>query len=208
MSLATCSSRSAGNGHSSLYSAGDKPPPCGSLCGGREAGYRRYRSGGLVPPLSVAGARPGATGRTRTDVGETMPSRRLEQLGDQIRDELSDLMRRELRDPGLTGIVSITEVELTADLKYARAFVSALGGEEERQNAVAALTRAAGFLRRELGKRLHIRHIPELLFLPDESLERGDRILGLIREIGRERDAAPVPEATTTDPDADPAGDS
>ncbi len=126
-----------------------------------------------------------------------MPTRprRLEQLGDQIRDELSDLMRRELRDPGLNGVVSITDVELTSDLKYARVYVSALGGEEERNAAVAALTRAAGFLRRELGKRLHIRQIPELQFRPDASLERGERILGLIRQIEAERDAPDEPQS-------------
>ena len=129
-----------------------------------------------------------------------MPSRRLEQLGDQIRDELSDLMRRELRDPGLTGIVSITEVEVSTDLKYARVFVSALGGEEERGAAVTALTRAAGFLRRELGKRLHIRQIPELQFRPDASLERGERILGILREIGNESKAATPAEESAADP--------
>ena len=128
-----------------------------------------------------------------------MPSRRLEQLGDQIRDELSELMRRELRDPGLSGIVSITDVELTNDLKYARIYVSALGGEEERNAAVAALTRAAGFLRRELGKRLHIRQIPELQFRPDASLERGDRILGLIRQLEAERGTQPDPEPPPSD---------
>ncbi len=134
-----------------------------------------------------------------------MPTRprRLEQLSDQIRDELSDLMRRELRDPGLNGVISITDVELTTDLKYARVYVSALGGEEERNQAVAALTRAAGFLRHELGKRLHIRQIPELQFRPDASLERGDRILGLIRQLEAERSAPSQPE----DPPSDGAAD-
>ena len=134
-----------------------------------------------------------------------MPSRRLEQLGDQIRDELSDLMRRELRDPGLSGIVSITEVDVSTDLKYARVYVSALGGEEERQSAVAALTRASGFLRRELGKRMHIRQIPELQFRPDASLERGDRILGILRQIEAER-AAPASDGATP-PDEGAASD-
>jgi ribosome-binding factor A len=132
-----------------------------------------------------------------------MPSRRLDQLGDQIRDEVADLMRRELRDPGLSGIVSITEVEVSTDLKYARVFVSALGGDEERQAAVAALTRAAGFLRRELGKRLHIRQIPELLFRPDASLERGERILGLLRQIESERGSAPAPDGASSDGEGD-----
>ncbi len=140
-----------------------------------------------------------------------MPSRRVERLNEQFRAEISELIRRELRDPGLTGLVSITTVDLSPDLRHARVYFSALGGEEERRRALAALQRAAGYLRHELAGRLTLRHVPELLFRPDTSLERGERIMGLLREIreeipeGSPSEAAPTPEAgpAKRDPDED-----
>lgn len=115
-----------------------------------------------------------------------MASRRLERLREQFREEISDLIRRELRDPGLDGVVSITTVEVDQDLRHARVYVSVLGSDEDRARAVAALQRAAGFIRHSLARRMAVRQIPELAFKPDVSIERGDRILGLLREIERE----------------------
>jgi ribosome-binding factor A len=109
-------------------------------------------------------------------------SRRTERLNDQLREEISDLLQRELRDPRIGGLVSITEVDVAPDLSHAKVFVSVLGTPEEKASTLAALHAAAGFVRRELRRRLTIRRMPELTFLPDDSMERGARILSLLDE--------------------------
>ncbi len=135
-----------------------------------------------------------------------MASRRLERLSEQFREEISELIRRELRDPGLSGVVSITGVELDQDLRHARVYVSALGSDDDRARAVAALQRAAGFIRRELAHRVPVKHIPDLAFKPDISIERGDRILGLLREIEREERGRAVDESGGPQAPSDPDG--
>ena len=109
--------------------------------------------------------------------------RRLERVNQLLREEISDLMRREMKDPRLTGLVSLTEVETSVDLHYANVFVSVLGSEEEKGDALTALNSAARFLRRELTKRLSLRYTPELRFIPDTSMERGARLQELINRL-------------------------
>lgn len=120
-----------------------------------------------------------------------MASRRLDRLNEQLRQEISQLISRVLRDPRLAGIVSITTVEVSPDLRHARVYFSVLGGEEERGRVLAALQGAAGFLRHELASRLTLRHVPELTFKPDVSIERGERIMELLREVEHEQRAEP-----------------
>jgi ribosome-binding factor A len=110
-------------------------------------------------------------------------SRRIERINEQLREEISDLIRRELKDPRLAGIVSITDVKTVPDLSLARVFISVLGDEEQAQASLKTLDHAAGFLRRRLTGRLRLRRVPEIMFRLDTSIERGDRILGLLREI-------------------------
>jgi ribosome-binding factor A len=107
-------------------------------------------------------------------------------VNDTIRRELSDLLMRETRDPRLEGLLSITAVDTSPDLKYARVYVSVMGGEAEKQLAQEGLAAASGFLRRGLAARLTMRYIPELTFERDESIERGTRILELIKEVAPE----------------------
>jgi ribosome-binding factor A len=107
------------------------------------------------------------------------------QVADLIREEVSSLLRKGMKDPRL-GFVTITDVEVTPDLHYAKIFVSVLGSEEEVKDSIKALTSASGFLRHELGQRLRLRYIPELSFKLDTSIERGDRILRLLREVEEE----------------------
>lgn len=114
-----------------------------------------------------------------------MGSRRLERINELLREEISDLIATELKDPRLGGLVSVTDVETTPGLEYARVYVSVLGSPEERQQTLAALGHASGFFRRLLGERLKIRQIPELAFHFDDSIERGDRIMRLLREARR-----------------------
>src|SRR4051794_19138345 len=112
-----------------------------------------------------------------------MPSRRIERVNDLIRSELSELIGRSLKDPRVAGLVSLTEVETTADLRHARVFVSVYGSEDERASTLAALRHAAGFLRHEIAQRLTMRTVPELEFQLDTSLEHGDRILRLLKQV-------------------------
>ena len=105
-----------------------------------------------------------------------MPTgRRPQQVADLLRAELASVIQSSARDPRI-GFVTLTEVRLSADLKSARVYVSVLGDEAREEEALAALKRAAGFLRRELAERVSLRQMPTLTFQPDPSLRQGARI--------------------------------
>ncbi len=105
---------------------------------------------------------------------------RIERVNSLIRQEISQLLQRQVQDPRLGNFIAVTEVSTSADLKYARVFVSRIGSEEEKQQTLGALASASGFFRRELGRRLKLRYIPELSFQWDDSIERGDHLLQVI----------------------------
>ena len=115
-------------------------------------------------------------------------SQRTDRLDSQFRAELTQLLQREMKDPRV-GFATVTRVETARDLGSAKVWVSVLGTPEEQADAVKALTDAAPWLRRQLGDRLHIRHIPQLVIRHDDSIEAGDRVLRLLREIDEERGA-------------------
>ena len=115
-------------------------------------------------------------------------SHRIEKLNHFIRKELSDLLMMQVKDPRLNRFIAITDVSVTADLKHARVFVSAISSSEERKQILDALEAASGFLRRELNKSLQIRYTPELSFQWDDSIERGDHILQLIDQVSEKPD--------------------
>ena len=112
-----------------------------------------------------------------------MSSRRIERVNDLLRSELSELIGRTLKDPRVAGLVSLTEVETSADLRHAKVFVSVFGSDEERKSTLEALRHASGFLRHEVAQRVTLRHMPELEFVLDSSLEHGDRILRLLKQV-------------------------
>jgi ribosome-binding factor A len=119
-------------------------------------------------------------------------SERLRRVNDLLRDELSELIRRELKDPRLEDrLISVTEVETSPDLRHARAYVSLLGTAEERDEAMQALTHAAPFLRHELSNRVRLRHIPELVFKYDDRIEEGARVLSILNRVRAEREDGP-----------------
>lgn len=113
---------------------------------------------------------------------------RIERVNSLIRQEISQLLQRQIKDPRLGNFVAVTEVSTSADLKYARVFVSRIGSEEEKQETLNALASASSFFRRELAKRLKLRYAPVLSFQWDDSIERGDRLLQLINGITPEND--------------------
>lgn len=109
-------------------------------------------------------------------------TRRTERINSQLREEISDLLRRNVKDPRIGGLVSITEVDVSPDLRQAKVYVSVLGTEEEKAATFEALKAAARFLQRELRRRLQIRRTPELTFMHDLTLEKGARMLALLQE--------------------------
>ncbi len=109
-------------------------------------------------------------------------AQRIEKLREFIREEVSDILQRGAKDPRI-GFVSVTEVELSSDLRHAKVYVSVLGSEEERARTMEALQHAVGFVRSELAKRLRTYHTPEIQFRLDTSIERGTRVLQLLREL-------------------------
>jgi ribosome-binding factor A len=111
---------------------------------------------------------------------------RTERLADQIRQELSELLARHVKDPGI-GFLTLTYVRLTADLQLARVYFTVLGDEKARKETTRALDRARPFLRRQLASRLRLRRVPELEFRYDESIEKQDRIERILQEIREER---------------------
>jgi ribosome-binding factor A len=124
---------------------------------------------------------------------------RQEKLGELIAAELSDLLRTRVKDPRV-GFASITRVEMSGDLRYAKVFVSVMGDSEEQKETMKGLKNANGFLRHELASRLTLRFMPQLVFKLDHSIEEGSRILELINKVERE-DAALAQTAQQTESD-------
>ncbi len=114
---------------------------------------------------------------------------RREKLQELFKAEASAILQRELRDPRI-GFVSVTEVQLSADLRHAKIFVSVLGDQTEKRRTMEALDRAAGYVRSELGRRVSLRYTPEVLFRLDESIERGTRVVALLRRVAPQRETA------------------
>ena len=115
-------------------------------------------------------------------------SHRIQRINNLIRQEISELLQRQVKDPRLGSFIAVTEVSTSTDLKHAKVFISFIGSNEERQTALSALTGASGFFRKELAKHLRLRHVPELSFHWDDSIERGDHLLQLIDQVSAEQD--------------------
>jgi len=115
--------------------------------------------------------------------------RRAERLAEEIREQVARMIASDLKDPRL-GFVTVTRVELAHDLGHARIHVGVLGSEAEREKSLSALRQASGFVRRELGKRLRIRHTPEVDFRYDKGLDATDRVARLLDEERRRATAA------------------
>jgi len=110
---------------------------------------------------------------------------RPEKVAHLMRREIAEIVLMQLRDPRMSTMMSVTDVEVTSDLSFARVYVSMLGDDSQRALSLKALQHAAGFIRRELGDRLGLREVPELRFMLDASLDRGARVDELLRRIDR-----------------------
>ena len=133
---------------------------------------------------------------------------RPDRVGDQIRQELSEILSRgEVHDPGI-GFITLTRVQVTPDLQMARVFYTSLGDQKARTETSRALQRATGFFRRQIAARLQLRRVPELEFRFDESIANQDRIEQILRDI-HEQDAQRAGSASPdpASPDDDRRGD-
>jgi ribosome-binding factor A len=108
-------------------------------------------------------------------------TRRTERLAEEIREEVARIVAQ-LKDPRV-GFVTVTRVSLTPDLRSARVYVGVLGDEAQQRKTLEGLEQAAGFVRRELGRRIQVRHTPELTFHYDSGLAATDRVAKILREI-------------------------
>lgn len=106
---------------------------------------------------------------------------RQNRVGDQVRVELADLLLSSVKDPRV-GFATVTEVRMSPDLRHARVYVSVLGDEEAEARTLAALGGMTGFLRHEIGRRIRLRHVPEIEFVADHTLKHSERIEQLLRD--------------------------
>jgi ribosome-binding factor A len=116
---------------------------------------------------------------------------RHERVAEEIAHEINAMLAGELKDPRLEGTVVASEVRVQPDMKHARIFISVQGSEKERVDAIKALEHAAGFIRRELVKRLQLRRLPELHFTLDLTQEQVERIEQLLKEMKKDNPPAP-----------------
>ena len=110
------------------------------------------------------------------------PYKRSERIGELILAEIADLIAREIKDPRI-GFVTFTRVEMSDDLRHAKIFVSSIGAEPEKARTLQGLSSATGYIRRQLGRALHLRYTPEISFLLDDSLEHGAKIAQILRQL-------------------------
>lgn len=106
---------------------------------------------------------------------------RTRRVGEQMQRELAQLIQQEVKDPRI-GLLTVIAVEVSRDFSHAKVFVTSLNNDEDMQQTIQILERAKGFLRKELGRRIKLRIIPDLHFVHDESIERGNRLSSLIDE--------------------------
>jgi ribosome-binding factor A len=118
-------------------------------------------------------------------------TRRAERVAEEIREEVARIVGGDLKDPRI-GFVTVTRVSLSADLRTAHVLIGVLGAEAEREKTLAGLGKAAGFVRREVGRRIRMRHTPEIRFHYDPGLDATDRVARLLEE--EEQRAAARPE--------------
>ena len=129
-----------------------------------------------------------------------MASNRPDRVGEAIRDELSQLLAREVHDPGI-GFVTLTRVKVTPDLQLARVYYTLMGDEQARRETAKALKRAASFLRHHISQRIRLRRAPELEFFFDESIAHQDRIEQILQELKAEADERSGAAAPSTSDD-------
>lgn len=108
---------------------------------------------------------------------------RVNRINEEIKKLISKMLLNELKDPRISSLTSVVAVEVTRDLRYANIYISVYGSQEEKDNTITALTKATGFVRKEIGKNLKLRYTPEPIFKIDSSIEKGIYISDLINKV-------------------------
>jgi ribosome-binding factor A len=116
-----------------------------------------------------------------------MSYQRTRRIEEEIRKSLSHVLREQIKDPRIGDLVSIVRVELSKDIKYAKIYVSVFGDKKEKDNAMEGLITASGFIRKELGSALKLRHVPEIHFKLDSSIEHSIAVAGIIKKLTQEK---------------------
>ncbi|NLV88067.1 MAG: 30S ribosome-binding factor RbfA [Tissierellia bacterium] len=114
-----------------------------------------------------------------------MNNKRVNRISEEVRKVVSELLFNGLKDPRIHSMTTITNVEVTRDLRYAKIYVSVLGNDEEKKNTIEGLESAKGFIRNEIGKKIDLRYVPEPIFHLDESIEQGIYMSKLIEEVNK-----------------------
>jgi len=117
-----------------------------------------------------------------------MRDERVRKINEEIRRILSDIIRKDIKDPRVSGMVSIVRVDTSKDLRHAKVYVSVMGEDHEAERTIEGLSKAAGFIRRELGHEMSAYYVPELTFVLDDSIEYSIDISRKINELHKDRD--------------------
>lgn len=108
---------------------------------------------------------------------------RIGRLSEEIKKEVSQMIFEEIKDPRISSMTSITDIEVSKDLRYAKIYISVYGNDDEKKNTIEGLKSATGFIRHELGKRIKLRYTPELIFELDNSIEYGAHISKILKDL-------------------------
>ena len=129
-------------------------------------------------------------------------NRRVERVAELIKREVSQMLLHGIKDDRVgTGMVSVTDVNVSGDLQHAKIYVSIYGSDEAKAETMAGLKSATGFVRSVIGARVRLRRTPELVFIEDSSIERGNKVLSLLNQLQTTRKSDDLPEPSPVDPD-------
>ncbi len=117
-----------------------------------------------------------------------MNYRRTGRISEEIKKVISDLLVKKLKDPRISSMTSVTGVEVTNDLRYAKVYISVLGNKKDKTRTIKGLERASGYIRKEIGAKIDLRYTPELRFYIDKSIENGIYMSKLIEKVNRGKD--------------------
>lgn len=117
-----------------------------------------------------------------------MSSNRIMRISEEVKKEVSEIIQNGLKDPRISGMISVTKVSVTNDLRYAKVYVSVLGNDEDRKHVIEGLKNAAGYIRKEVGQRINMRYTPEMLFEIDDSIEYGIKISNILKNIAPQKE--------------------
>lgn len=127
-----------------------------------------------------------------------MPVQRTDRLNSLLKEVISDVIRRQVRHPDVSPLITVTRVQITKDLHHAKVWVSVIGSEQEKQATLAALTSAAGFIAVNASKKVVLRYFPELTFKIDDSIEKHMRVEEILAAVKKEREAREHHEASAS----------